>query len=497
MDRTGPITRRTFLGALAVAAGGVLEACDLANGRPATGSSLSGSTASPTPSATPSPATTPSRPPRDLVLRNARVLTMDPARPEASAVRIVADTIAAVGSDSDVLDNVGHDATIVDLGGLVLLPGFNDAHCHRIGDRAVSGFDTAEAAIENALAGGWTSISEMFVNQERLDELRALDTAGQLRLRVNCYLPVNYLDDKFGIWFGAYQPRQVFSPNLRIGGVKIFADSALTNEMFMSTPHADRPGFRGVAYWSEEELTNLVRTLHDDGWQIATHTCGDAAHDLVLDAYEAALGSADNDGHRHRIEHAMALRDDQVRRMRDRSILASFQLTWFTTDTTPDVETTVGPERVGWVGRWRDLVDGGVPAVASTDHPWDDLTDAHSVAGRAMGALAVAATRLPAPGGTPEPWQEDQRLPVEQVLALMTRAGAYATFEEDRKGTVIAGKLADLVVLNADPRSVEPDRLGEVTVALTMVGGRVEYCNPDGEPLCAAIDRVAAAPRRV
>jgi predicted amidohydrolase YtcJ len=421
-----------------------------------------------------------------LVLRNGTVLTMDPTHPTADAVAITGDTITAVGPEAEVLAGAAPSATIVDLGGRVLLPGFNDAHCHRIGDRGVSGYESAEEAIEDALAGGWTSISELFVNQERLDELRALDEAKRLRLRVNCYLPVNYLDDKFGVWFGDYRPHQMFSPNLRIGGVKIFADSAWTNEMYMTEPHTDRPGYRGDVYWTPDELTDLVRSLHDDGWQLATHTCGDAAHDLVLDAYEAALAGADNADHRHRIEHVMAVRDDQVRRMADLSILASFQLTWFTSDTTPDVESTVGPERLPWIGRWHDLLEAGVPAVASTDHPYDDLEVVHSTSGRALKSLAVAVTRVAAEEVAPQPWQADQRLSVEQVLGLITSAGAFATFEEDRKGTITTGKLADLVVLSDDPRSVAADELVGVNVLLTIVGGRAEYCAPDAGVLCLA-----------
>ena len=93
-------------------------------------------------------------------------------------------------------------------------PGFNDAHCHRIGDRQTTGYPSADAAIQEALATGWTSISELFVDENRLNELRTLDEAGRLRLRVSAYLPANYLDQKFRIWFGAYKPRQEFSPRL-------------------------------------------------------------------------------------------------------------------------------------------------------------------------------------------------------------------------------------------------------------------------------------------
>ncbi len=462
------VTRREFLGgAVIVAAGAALEAC-----APSAASFALRSTADPNTA---------------MMLRNATVLTMDSASPAADAVAIVGDTITAVGTEAEVMAAAAPNATIVDLDGRVLLPGFNDAHCHRIGDREISGYESAEAAIEDALAGGWTSISELFVNQERLDELRALDDANRLRLRVNCYLPVNYLDDKFGIWFGDYRPHQEFSPRLRIGGVKLFADSAWTNEMYMTEPHTDRPDDRGDVYWTPEEFTDLVRSLHDGGWQMATHTAGDAAHDLVLDAYEATLAGADNADHRHRIEHVMALRDDQVRRMRDLSILASFQLTWFTSDTTADVESRVGPERLAWVGRWRDLLDAGVPTVASTDFPWDDLEELKGTTGRAMHALSVAVTRVGAAGGAPQPWQADQRLSVEQVLGLITRAGAYATFEEERKGTITVGKLADLVVLSDDPRTVATADLAGVSVLMTMVGGRVEYCAPDAGTLCSLV----------
>ena len=477
-----PVSRRGFLvGLSAVVAGGALEACALGASTTPTPPSAN---EAPTPSADPNrtPATS-AAPPVALVLRNATILTMDPTRPAADAVAIVGDTITGVGTEADVLAAAPPDATIIDVEGRVLLPGFNDAHCHRVGDRDVAGYDSAETAIEEALKGGWTSISELFVSQERLDELQALDAAGHLRLRVNAYLPVNYLDDKFGVWFTDYRPHQVFSPRLRIGGVKIFADSAWTNEMYMTEPHTDHPD-RGVVYWTPDELTDLVRSLHDDGWQLATHTCGDSAHDMVLDAYEAALAGASNVDHRHRIDHLMAVRDDQVQRMAELAIIASFQMTWFTMDTTPDVEGTVGPDRLPWIGRWRDLVEAGVPSVASTDHPWDDLADAHRSDGRAMTALAVAVTRKPAPDVTPAQWQLDQRLSVEQVLELTTRAAAYATFEEDLKGSIRTGLLADLVVLSDDPRTVPVEDLADVSVLMTMVGGKAEYCSPNAGQLC-------------
>jgi predicted amidohydrolase YtcJ len=393
----------------------------------------------------------------------------------------------AVGSEAEVMAAASPGAVVVDLGDRVLLPGFNDAHCHRIDAR---GSGRAEAAIQDALAGGWTSISEMLVLDERLDELRSLDDEGQMRLRVNAYLapyrPYNRDEQEPGIWFRDYEPRQTFSSRLRIGGVKLFADaySPPPFEMLLTEAYTDRPGYHGEAYWEPGEFRDVVRTLHDDGWQVATHTLGDAAHDFVLDAYEAALAGADNDLHRHRIEHAFVLRDDQVARMRDLAVIASIQLPLMSADWAADWGAALGPERLGWAGRWRDLLEAGVPMVGGTDYP---AVLGRETTGRssAMRVLWDGATRTGVEAGTVPDWMADQALTVEQGLDLLTRAGAYATFEEDRKGTITVGKLADLVIVSDDPRAVPIADLPAVKVVMTMIGGRVEYCAPDAGTLCS------------
>ena len=165
------ISRRQFLGgAAAVAAGAVFDACAPTN--------------APTVSTTPSPGPTPTSA-VDVVFRGGTIVTMDPEQPDAEAVAVQGDSIVAVGSEAEVMAAASPGAMVVDLGSRVLLPGFNDGHCHRIDAR---GSETVEAVIQDALAGGWTSISEMLVVAKSLDELRSLDDEGQLRLRVNAYL---------------------------------------------------------------------------------------------------------------------------------------------------------------------------------------------------------------------------------------------------------------------------------------------------------------------
>ncbi len=167
------------------------------------------------------------------------------------------------------------------------------------------------------------------------------------------------------------------------------------------------------------------------------------------------------------------------------SIIASLQLTFMNADWAAEEETTLGPERLGWAGRWRDLLDAGVPAVGSTDFPWAIRDELNGKSGAAMKALFDGVTRVGTEAGSPPPWLANQAVSVEQGLELIIRAGAYATFEEDRKGSVTVGKLADLVVLSGDPRSVAVDDLPAVSVAMTTIGGRVEYCAPDAGTLCS------------
>ncbi|MHA2405645.1 MAG: amidohydrolase family protein, partial [Candidatus Hermodarchaeia archaeon] len=233
----------------------------------------------------------------DMIIHNGTILTMEQSPAQVEAVAIQGEYILAVGDETDILAMAGSNTRIIDLGGRTLLPGFIDSHSHWIGDLNLVNQSTPEEAIETVLSSGWTSISELFVNQERLDELIALDQLDNLHVRVNAYLPLNYQFDRFGNWYQSYQPRQEFSSKLRIGGVKIFMDGWITNWNH---------------YFNQTELNILVQEAHDAGFQIAIHSATDNGTDIVLNSLESALGGQSNQLHRHRIEHLVLLRDDQL-----------------------------------------------------------------------------------------------------------------------------------------------------------------------------------------
>jgi hypothetical protein len=245
----------------------------------------------------------PSLDPPDLIFHHGRILTMAAPKTAAEAIAIASGTVVAVGSNREIQALRGPRTVAVNLQGRALLPGFVDAHSHRLGDWSLR-YASPEAAVQDAVATGWTTISELFASQDRLDLLTELDVAGHLPIDVNAYLPINYGFDRFGDWYLAYDPDQQLSPHVRVAGIKVFIDSGAQDEKLLSEPYANHPDHYGTGFWDQPDLDVAVRAAHDAGFQVAAHTGGDAAHDLIISALAAALGGAPN-APRHRVEHVM------------------------------------------------------------------------------------------------------------------------------------------------------------------------------------------------
>ncbi|WP_433169215.1 amidohydrolase [Kribbella sp. CA-247076] len=399
--------------------------------------------------------------PPEVIYHNGVVITMDDGRPRAEAVAVREGRILAVGRDDDVLGLRGRSTRMVDLDGRVVLPGFVDSHAHWIGDGGMVGYN-AQLAVDAALSRGWTSITEQYVDRERLADLRELDATGVLRLRVNAYLPINFEDEKFGQWFREFEPHQEFSARLRLAGIKVFLD------------HDWGTWF----HWRQGELDAYVLAAHRAGWQVSAHAISAGAHDQYLSAVARAQAADPNPDARHRVEHVVQLRDDQLSRMRELGVIASIQ-----PGMPGDLAAEAGfPELVArgetrWITRWRDLVDSGVRTIGSTDTPWLVLAVGNQMPhGSPLEAIHQAMTRQSPQARPPEAWQLAQRLTVEQALRLFTVDAAYGTFEEDVKGSLERGKYADLVILSDDPTTVAVDALPTIEVGATIVGGRAEYC---------------------
>ena len=409
----------------------------------------------------------------EVIFFDGTILTMADEQPRASAILIRGENIVAVGETVNLLAQAGPDATLVDLDGRTLLPGFIDSHSHRFGWVFTGdGYESSEAAIQAALEQGWTGLHELDVNGELAETLRRLDKQGQLRLRVAGYLGTNspIWEEPIGPQLGSYEPT-IYSPFLRIIGVKIFMK-----------PDSE-------FYLDEKTLNARLPQLHNDGWQIAIESVNSQDQEIVLNALELALEGEDNNASRHRIEHVVAITDEQVARMADMGIIASIQMNvpagLLSADHRDAFHRLVQQEPVGAVARWRDLVEAGVPVLGNTDFPSIDMEMIDGPApGSPIRLLYRGVTRTWADKQQPEAWMLDQTLTAEQALRLMTINAAYASFDEESRGSLAPGKLADLVILSADPLAIPDEELAEIEVLMTMVGGKVEWCQVTFESLC-------------
>ncbi|MDH3944277.1 MAG: amidohydrolase family protein [Anaerolineae bacterium] len=406
--------------------------------------------------------------PADVIFYNGTVITMESGQPQAQAVAITRDTILAVGTDEQITALAGENTPMIDLEGRTLMPGFIDSHSHWIGDRGMGQLPTPQEVIDVLLARGWTSINELFVNQNRLDELRALDESGELPVRVNAYLPVNFDDDKFGTWYQEYQAKTYLTPNLRLAGIKLFIDHDWGTDF----------------HWTQEELNSYVLDAHESGWQVASHTVSQEALDMLMDALDQIYVADPSAEPRLRVEHAIQVRDDQIERMAAlgavASILAMGPADWPAEQGYLDL---IG-EQTELAARWRDFAESQVVTIASTDYPWTTPEEFRGDPPSPFTVAYQAATRHGYLGLETDAYHFDQTLSVAQTLEMLTIHGAYATFEEDRKGSLAPGKWADLVVLSANPFEVDVEALEDIEVLLTMIEGAVKYCREGQEVLC-------------
>jgi len=406
---------------------------------------------------------------KETVFYNGTVITMDDDLPLAEAVLIQDEIILSVGSNKEILNLTGEEADKIDLQGRTLLPGFIDAHSHWTNDLVE--VDSIEEAIDMSIRHGWTSTSQLFTYPGLIQELLELDARGEIRNRLNLYLRLNYQYQRWPDWYKEYQPGEMLTPMIRVAGVKMSADGRLyDNTAAFSEHYPSEPYNYGTLFFTQAQLDQLVFETHNAGYQIAIHAIGDAATEQVLNAYEAALGDESNENYRHRVEHVIFLRDDLIERMADKGVIASFQSHFASSDSTNEYIGWVGDERLYTVARWRDLLDSGVPAAASTDYPYC------SFGSTVIYGIYNLVTRIgPFWGFEPGDCFKDQRLSVEEAIRLMTMDAAYATFQEDVVGSITPGKYADLVVLSDNPLEVEPEELIDLSVWMTVIGGKIEY----------------------
>ena len=247
---------------------------------------------------------------------------------------------------------------------------------------------------------------------------------------------------------------------VRVGAVKVFSDGSLIGRTAaMREPYADRPDTSGFLQHEAEWLHERIVAAHAHGWQVATHAIGDAALDVVLDAYEDAQRRFPRPDPRHRVEHAGVVGDDQVARLAALGVVPVPQ-GHFVGEIGDGMLQALGPERARLCYRQRSWLDAGVVLPGSSDCP--------VVQGAPLLGIHDLVNRRT---GSGQPFTPAEALTVEEALRAYTYGSAYADHQEHDKGRLARGLLADLVVLGDDPARVDPAGIGSIEVVATVVGG--------------------------
>jgi len=322
----------------------------------------------------------------------------------------------------------------------------------------------AELAAAECLANGITSFQDAGASFAEVELLRALAEAGELPVRL--WVMLSEGNDVLAERLPGYHVEDAGGGYLTVGGIKRYADGALGSRgAWLLEPYSDQPESSGLNIVSPEELAVAARLAAEHRLQLCTHAIGDRANRVTLDVYEEMLiRLADGDRRRWRIEHAQHLHPADVGRFGELGVVAAMQPVHCTSDG-PWVPLRLGEQRAregAYV--WRALLDQGAVIASGTDTPVEDVDP--------IANFYAAVTRRMADGTAFYP---TQRMSREEVLRSMTLDAAFAAFEEDRKGSLEVGKLADITVLSQDLRVVDEDEIPATQVLATVVGGVVRY----------------------
>jgi predicted amidohydrolase YtcJ len=267
---------------------------------------------------------------------------------------------------------------------------------------------------------------------------------------------------------------------LRVGPLKTTVDGGiLIGTAYLREPYGTNtqiygytdPDYRGVLAVSKENLFTMVRVANELGWQLTSHATGGGALDLLLDAYEAADKQKPILGRRFNVMHANFPNAEAIARAKKLGVVFDSQIAWYHGDADA-LHNVFGPNRMSHFLPIRSLIDAGVTVVGGSDHmirfdSRESINPYHPFYG-----MWMTITRKTTAGAVFNP---EQRITREEALRLWTINAAYNSFEEQRKGSIEPGKLADMVVISKDYLSCPVDEIKDIDAMLTVVDGKIVY----------------------
>jgi predicted amidohydrolase YtcJ len=319
----------------------------------------------------------------------------------------------------------------------------------------------AELALEDAAQHGITSAQD---NSDWEDFLtyEEMEKEGKLTLRIAEWLPFDAPVDQL---IKMRQHHRAADPMLHTTMLKGFMDGSLgSRTAAMLAPYSDDPKNSGIPRYEQDKLNAMAAERAKAGFQLGFHAIGDRGARMALDAFAYAEQQSKKKGLRFRIEHDQVIAPEDFEKYKKLGVIASVQPNHLLTDMNW-AEAHIGPERAKHSYPWKEFAENGIPIAFGTDYPVEPITPFR-------GVYAAITRRNEA--GTKE-YYPAQKLDIHAAIAAYTTGSAYAEFEENQKGVLQPGMLADFVVLDRDLTKVAPEEILKTKVLRTVVGGKTVY----------------------
>jgi predicted amidohydrolase YtcJ len=347
---------------------------------------------------------------------------------------------------------------------LKLLPPATDAH----------EAEALEVGAQRSVRLGWTQVQIAGNSFHEVDLLCQLYRQGRIQLRLYDAIYGPSPDATRLLTEGPSLHR--CGDKLTVRGIKLYIDGALGSRgAALLAPYSDSPGSQGLLVNTATTLFPILTEALLRGVQIETHAIGDHGNRIMLDLYERAFAAVPVNQRavaepRWRIEHAQILSPADIPRFARLGVIASMQPSHAVSDLF-FAPSRLGPDRLGGAYPWRSLLDSGAVVTAGTDAPVEK--------GDPLIEFYAAVSRRSLQGFADANWHLEQRVTREQALRMLTLSPAYAAFQEKERGSIEAGKLADLTVLSSDIMTVPEAEILRTHVLMTVIGGQIVYAAPD------------------
>lgn len=351
---------------------------------------------------------------------------------------------------------------------------FNERAMTLVADRIPEATEETDSqaltlALEACARNGITSFHDAGASRENIALFHKFKAGGKLTTRLYVMI-TGYDRDLVYEWFRK-GPEVDSTGTLTIRSVKLNCDGALGSRgAWLLAPYSDRPDTHGMATLSMDTVLKTSRLALQAGFQVCSHAIGDRANREILDRYEQAFNenqASNAHERRFRIEHAQHIDPADLPRFSKLGVLAAMQAIHMSSDRPWAIER-LGEKRIKeGAYMWQSLIRSGAHVINGTDAPVEPLNP--------IACFYASVTRRTLKGEPKEGFEPEEKMTREQALKSYTWEAAYGAFEENSKGSVTVGKLADFTVFSKDLMTIPDDSIQHAQVAMTIVGGKVIY----------------------